>query len=283
MQTITLHQTELGNDRYRVNLSSDNPGLTLQHEVEFDFHLDPQDQEAIRWYLEEYLDKPFDPNPEIAARTEQRMADLGGELFETIFNDRKAIGWWTRVVDDLADYRIEVATSVAGATAIPWELLRDPDSDITLALRAAEFVRSHRQARIQPRIPEPAEQLRILLVICRPNEGRDVPFRSVASQLVRGLNDAAREQVSLSVLRPPTFARLSQVLADAKARDEPFHVLHFDGHGTYADSDQLKASLPPADALHFQTQRKGSHGYLLFEGPQSESNSDYIDGPAWPS
>ena len=42
MPTITLHQTELGNDRYHVTLSSDAPGLTLQHEVEFDFHLDPR-------------------------------------------------------------------------------------------------------------------------------------------------------------------------------------------------------------------------------------------------
>ena len=94
MPTITLHQTELGNDRYRVNLSSDSPGLTLQHEVEFDFHLDPRDQEAIRWYLEEYLDKPFDPNPEIAARTEQRMAELGGKLFEEIF---EAV--WLNLID----------------------------------------------------------------------------------------------------------------------------------------------------------------------------------------
>lgn len=135
---ITLQQTELGNDRYRVNLTSDNPGLTLQQEVEFDFHLDPQDQEAIRWYLEEYLDKPFDPNPEIAARTEQRMADLGSELFKNIFKDDLAVGWWAMVVNDLANYRVQIATSVAGATAIPWELLRDPDSEITLALLQAQ-------------------------------------------------------------------------------------------------------------------------------------------------
>jgi hypothetical protein len=279
MPTITLHQTELGNDRYHVTLSSDAPGLTLQHEAEVDFHLDPRDQELIRWYLEEYLANPFDPNPEIAARTEQRMAHLGEKLFKAIFKDTKAILWWGRVIDNLADYRIEVATSVAGATAIPWELLRDPDSDIILALRAAELVRSHRQANIQPRIPEPAEQLRILLVICRPHEGQDVPFRSVASHLVRGLNEEARDQIGLTVLRPPTFARLSQVLADAKARGEPFHLVHFDGHGTYADAERLKATLSEPDALRFRTQRTGSQGFLLFENPDAEDNTDYVNGP----
>jgi len=279
MPTITLHQTELGNDRYHVTLSSDAPGLTLQHEAEVDFHLDPRDQELIRWYLEEYLANPFDPNPEIAARTEQRMAHLGEKLFKAIFKDTKAILWWGRVIDNLADYRIEVATSVAGATAIPWELLRDPDSDIILALRAAELVRSHCQANIQPRIPEPAEQLRILLVICRPHEGQDVPFRSVASHLVRGLNEEARDQIGLTVLRPPTFARLSQVLADAKARGEPFHLVHFDGHGTYADAERLKATLSEPDALRFRTQRTGSQGFLLFENPDAEDNTDYVNGP----
>jgi len=166
VQTIILQQTELGDDRYRVRLTTRDCALTLEHEVEFTYRLDPQDQEAIRWYLEEYLDKPFEPNPEIAARTEQRMAALGEELFEKIFYTKRAERWWTRVVDDLTDYRVEVVTGVAGATAIPWELLRDPTSETTIALHAAEFVRSHRQARVQPRIPEAAEQLRILLVIC---------------------------------------------------------------------------------------------------------------------
>lgn len=119
MPTISLHQSELGPDRYRIGVSCDLPALTLQHSVDFAYRLDPQDQEAIRWYLEDYLDKPFDPNPKIAARTEQRMETIGRELFERLFEGRRMIEWWGRAKDRLNQMRVEVSTSVAAATVIP--------------------------------------------------------------------------------------------------------------------------------------------------------------------
>ena len=278
MPTLNLQQSELGNHRYRITVFSDLPGLTLQHAVDIDYRLSTADRKAIRWYLEDYLDQPFDPNPSIAARTEQRLAEIGRELFEQLFATRKMIEWWARAKDTLSQLRIEVSTSVAAATAIPWELLRDPVTDTPLALEAAEFVRSHRDARRQPTVPAQADQLRILLVICRPREDQDVPFRSVASHLVRGLNAAARRQVSLTVLRPPTFEQLSRTLHDADHRGAPFHVVHFDGHGLYADAAALKASLGGLDALRFDAGRQGPQGFLLFEDPNSETNSDFIGG-----
>ncbi|WP_295440815.1 tetratricopeptide repeat protein [uncultured Thiodictyon sp.] len=278
MQTLNLQQSELGNHRYRITVFSDLPGLTLQHAVDIDYRLSPADREALRWYLEDYLDQPFDPNPSIAARTEQRLAEIGRELFEQLFDTRKMIEWWARAKDTLSQLRIEVSTSVAAATAIPWELLRDPVTDTPLALEAAEFVRSHRDARRQPTVPAQADQLRILLVICRPREDQDVPFRSVASHLVRGLNAAARRQVSLTVLRPPTFEQLSRTLHDADHGGAPFHVGHFDGHGLYADAAALKANLGGLDALRFDAGRQGPQGFLLFENPNSETNSDFTSG-----
>jgi hypothetical protein len=43
--------------------------------------LNLQDQEDIRWYLEDYLQYPLEPAPKIAARIESRMAEPGAELF----------------------------------------------------------------------------------------------------------------------------------------------------------------------------------------------------------
>jgi hypothetical protein len=70
------------------------------------------------------------------------------------------------------------------------------------------------------------------LVICRPGGADDVPFRSVARHLLKGLNEEAREPFALELLRPPTFEQLGKRLRAAKAKGEPFHVVHFDGHGT---------------------------------------------------
>ncbi len=188
------------------------------------------------------------------------------------------IEWWGRAKGQLNQLRIEVSTSVAAATAIPWELLRDPVTDTPLALDAGEFVRSHRDADRQPHIPQTAERIRILLVICRPREDGDVPFRSVASQLVRGLNEDARRQVELRVLRPPTYEQLSRTLHDAKENRQPFHVVHFDGHGLYADAEAIQSRLGALDALRFDAGRTGPQGFLLFEDPASETNSDFISG-----
>jgi predicted transposase YbfD/YdcC len=84
------------------------------------------------------------------------------------------------------------------------------------------------------------------------------------------------------VLRPPTFARLGQVLRDAAERGEPYHVVHFDGHGTWADlAGQPSGSGVPGWLRSQQfAGRAGAHGWLLFERPGAPGNVEYVDGPA---
>jgi tetratricopeptide (TPR) repeat protein len=172
-----------------------------------------------------------------------------------------------------------VVTDVAGATAIPWELLRDPLTNTPLVLRAGAFVRTHSQPARLPAPPQEAKgRLRVLLVICRPGGADDVPFRSVASHLVRVSSDA-RQAFDLDVLRPPTFARLGQVLQAARDRGEPYQVVHFDGHGTWADLGQAADGAGHMGPLRFGDTRGGAHGYLLFEDPDVEGNVRYVNGP----
>ena len=135
---------------------------------------------------------------------------------------------------------MEVDTDPAEAPGLPWELLRDPATGTALALGAGTFVRTHRQTAGQVNLPEAAgDELRVLLVICRPGGAGDVPFRSVASRLVRGGADRM-EGLHLDVLRPATFARLAEVLHQAADAGRPYHVVHFDGHGTYTDLADLQ-------------------------------------------
>ena len=253
--------------------------------------------ERVRWYLEDYAEFPADPAPVIAREAEAQLAQAGAGLFRAVFADVDAIGIWERARDRLGQVRVEVEADPGEGPGIPWELLRDPGRDAPVALGAGAFVRTHLRAAGHPALPEPSgDRLRVLLVIARPGGRDDVPFRSVASRLVRG-GAGRMEGLDLDVLRPATFARLSQVLEAAYAAGRPYHVVHFDGHGDWLDpaSDGgggaggdgsegpgggAGVSPPMYGGLVAGPVRPGQHGYLLFEDPKSKENQQLVDGPA---
>jgi hypothetical protein len=184
MPRLRITQSEGDPGRHRVDLEFEAEKAPRQTATStFDFSLADQDQADLRWYLEDYLQFPQDPAPKVAARVEQRMADIGKELFVKVFHSSDdARDLWAELRAKLDDTQVEVVTSVEGATAIPWELIRDRKTDIPLALRAAVFARAHPQPAQRPQAPRTKSgPIRILLVICRPRAGKDVPFRSVAS------------------------------------------------------------------------------------------------------
>ena len=267
MLILRLTQSSEGPDQHRVEIALEGGSQPRQTAVSrFPFALTPQDREDLRWYLEDFLQYPLDPAPTIAARIEQRMSGIGVELFNAIFQSADdARDLWANLRGQLNGTRVEIVTGVREATALPWELLRDPKTDAPLALEAQSFVRSSGNPARRVRMPQTAAgPIRILLAICRPRGGKDVPFRSVASRLLKGLSEAPPDAVKLDVLRPPTFEELGRRLRAAKAEGEPYHILHFDGHGGYLEDGP----------------RKGEHGYLFFENPDLDANSQRVGGPA---
>jgi hypothetical protein len=266
-------------DNYRVHVEfREADGSAQTAEARFAFQLTPSDRADLRWYLEDYLQYPMDPAPEIAARVEARMRDLGVELFRNVFqaND-DARDLWATLRAQLDDTRVEIVTDVKGATALPWELLLDPKTEAVLALRARAFVRAYLKAVQKAEKAKSAEKVRILLVICRPGGDADVPFRSVAGQLLKGLSAEVRETFDLSVLRPPTFEQLSKTLQQAKLQGQPYHIVHFDGHGGYFDVARTGGGA--FSRLFFGDNRPGQHGYLAFENPKADENLEWVDGP----
>ncbi len=267
-------------DHYRVEVTLEGLGARRAHTTTFEFKLAEHEPEDVRWYLETYLQYPFEPNPQRAARIEQRLEEMGAELFGKVFAG-EAYKLWLKLSDELSATRIEVVVNdLAQAAAIPWELLRDPEGGAPLALRAQAFVRGHGSPVNSALTPGAAAHVRILLVICRPQLKDDVPFRSVAAQILKGLTAEARETFQLDVLRPPTFARLKQVVDEAFKAGQPYHIVHFDGHGMYAEpegsaSDWLRRLSP----LMLSGPRTGKHGYLLFENPDDKDNLQLVDGP----
>jgi tetratricopeptide (TPR) repeat protein len=72
--------------------------------------------------------------------------------------------------------------------------------------------------------------LRVLMVISRPRGISDVGYQMVARPLLERL-EAVRGEVEFIVLRPPTFDALAGTVRRAAEAGEPFHMVHFDGHG----------------------------------------------------
>lgn len=226
----------------------------LEAGAEFDFEWGRQDQEDLRWYLEDYLIYPADPAPKIAARVEQSIAATGILLFSDLFRgDPQASRLWEAAVEHLADLRVEIQTSEPRLARLPWELIREPNSQMVLALSCRSFARVHsRPSRPALQSTGVHRRVRMLLVLCRPGGANDVPFRSIASRLLKGLHKGFGRNFQVEVLRPPTYGQLNAVLRKAARESQPYHIVHFDGHGLT--------------------------GGLVFENPKNPQNMEIVTG-----
>jgi len=268
MRTVHLKASTGSGTDYRLDLALATKGSRqLDASVQFPFDIS-EEQENLRWYLEDFLQSPYDPAPQFAARIQTRMHDIGIEIFKKVFESSEdARRLWRTVSPKLEDTRFEI--ECGAGEAIPWEFIRDTKTGRPLALSARAFVRVPRQA-VQPLRRFSLKGVshgnlggvRILLVICRPGGASDIPFRSVAIRLLKGLGEAERSRFKLDVLRPPTFERLVEALNAAKGYGQPYDIVHFDGHGIYEDP----------------TGTRQKRGYLLFENPGNPENQEYIHG-----
>jgi hypothetical protein len=249
----------------RLTLSEGNR-LRVCGPFKVTFSFSERDREDLRWYLEDFLSFAEDPAPHIAARVETRICALGEELFRSIFQAEPAnTELWNAVEARLEAVRVEVKTQARPFMNVPWELLRSPDSGVKVACAAQAFVRIDRASAQSFTGNEGKNVLRILLIISRPGGGADVPYRSVATRLLKSLKARVVDRFALQVLRPPSFASLVSALRDAHASGQSFDVVHFDGHGVYTDAQPM--------TFGNVSQKRG---YLVFES--DTGNSSYITG-----
>ena len=272
MTTLHIRQDAPKDGHYPVRLNLKRPGQPdLEAEANIDFALPEHEQEEIRWYLEDYLQRADVTEAVTVEQVEERMKARGEELYTKVLaanGDTQAL--WFSIRNDLADLRVEITTGVAEAASIPWELMRDPKMDSSISLRVKAFVRVQSKPNIAfvPVPPGSDGRIRFLYVVCRPSGSQDVELRAVANRLLQDLGPD-RARFDIKALRPPTFERLQKELADAKAAGHPYHIVHFDGHGIYADLSKSKLAdwLGALSSLTLGGNNTGKHGYLLFEHP----------------
>jgi len=239
VRELTIHHLPgVGKRRAQVRVSyRSREGAQPQERVTpFGFRIDDEQRRLVQWYLEQYLVFPWGEFRERAQRVETLLQQLGAELFESTFGNRETAALYEHVADDLANTRIAVHAATPEGIGLPWELLRDPRRGTygQLATGAHSFIRSQSDLVFEPPPPSTGETFNILLVICRPVDGEDLPFQSEARRLLE-LVRRHRDQVRLDVLRPPTFDQLAKVLGEKPGQ---YQAVHFDGHGRFLEAAQ---------------------------------------------
>ncbi len=281
--TLHIRERAAGPGRHAIGLTLQRPGQAdIGAEANIEFALTPQEHEELRWYLEDYLLRPEAIQEVQIEQIEAWMQRWGKELYTKVLAanmNTQAI--WFAVREQLANLRVEISAGIAEAASIPWELMRDPQSDSPIALRVRSFVRVQSNPNLSF-VPVPSAdegRIRLLYVVCRPAGIEDVELRVVANRL---LQDAGKDltRFDITALRPPTFEQLQRVLSDANTAGRPYHIVHFDGHGVYEDLSKTPLAdwLRAINALTLGGSRAGKHGYLLFEHPSSEHKMRPVTG-----
>lgn len=280
--TLHIRQDAPRDGRYPIRLTLKRPGQPDQEaQANIELALSGQEQEDLRWYLEDYLQHAEAVETVAVQQVERLMKDRGEELYTKVLAANAATqALWFSIRNDLANLRVEIATGIAEAASIPWELMRDPEMDSPVSLRVRSFVRVQSNPNISfvPVPPAPDGRVRLLYAACRPRGPGDVELRAVANRLLQDLGED-RGRFDITALRPPTFEQLQKALTDAKEAGRPYHIVHFDGHGTYADLTKtpLAGWLSGLSNLTLGGATAGKHGYLLFEHP-GEDNVRPVDG-----
>ena len=241
-------------------LEGELPGGAADEPCPLAWPLDAGALEELRWYLEDYLRAPFgvyeDQGPGIAAR----LPGWGEAVFGAVFGPGPARDAYQRMRARPAGVQVVVRSGSAPLLGLPWELMRDPDRSLPLALDAGVvgIDRSLPAAELGASFEVAGDRLRVLMVISRPAGAADVGYRMIARPLVERL-DAVRGHVELVVLRPPTLDALAQTLQGAAAAGEPFQVVHFDGHGVLTGHRGAGTGAPG------MYQHPGPEGVLVFQ------------------
>lgn len=213
--------------------------------------LGPIEAEELRWYLEKFAIWPSEIFRERAKKVEDQLITWGRFLHDAAFqHPGDVLKAWAKIADQ-AGRRFSVEVNAAleiGAPAtdvqtareattvllgLPWELLHDGEGFL---------FQGARPTRVRRRLPNTRDlsvsvmstPIRILLVTARPEDEacEYIDHRASALPLVEAMEELGG-LVRIHVLSPPTLPALREELDRARHAHEPYHVVHFDGHGVY--------------------------------------------------
>lgn len=207
----------------------------------------------LSWYLEKYAIWPSHYFRDRARKIEASLVNWGRLLHEAampVAHTSNVMEAWAHAdvhtgrrfsihVDAALEAGAppaEVATAREAATlllGLPWELLHDGDGYLFQGAKPTR-VRRRLPTSSYLEVPIFAAPIRILLVSPRPEDSSCgyIDHRVSALPLVEAM-ESLPGLVKIHVLNPPTLQALGEELNRARRDRNPYHVVHFDGHGVY--------------------------------------------------
>lgn len=237
------------------------PGQQAVHSQKrwrFTAPLGPIEAGELGWYLEKYAVWPSHYFRDRAQRVEKDLEKWGTLLHEAAMpaaHSTNVMTEWAKI-DSHAGRRFSVSVDsalLAGATrkkttaakeaatlllGLPWELLHDAEKK-TFLFQGAKATRVRRRLPSTEGFPVPvvAPPIRVLLITARPEDESCgyIDHRASGLPLVEAM-ETLGGLVEIHVLQPATLPALRDELERARTTRQPYHVVHFDGHGVYDPS-----------------------------------------------
>lgn len=215
--------------------------------------LGPIEADDLSWYLEKFYQWPLGVFKERADRIEAQLPQWGQLLHNEAAKTDSAKETWQAwqaaasnverrfsvfVDSDLPEGTSQEEQNAAREAAslllaLPWELLHDGRGFLFHGKHPVRVRRRLPNRHAQPVTPT-RSPIRILLVSPRPEQPgvAYIDHRVSARPLVAAVA-ALGELAALTVLATPTFPALQAELQRAAEANQPYDVVHFDGHGVY--------------------------------------------------
>jgi hypothetical protein len=241
LQEIRVRFRLSDDDGFRAQLT-DAAGIAQGAKCDFTPFLTEDDYENLRWYLETYMDLPDGGAVIRAGGIEEQLKQWGCQLYDALFSAPENRELLKQLLDSPEPRRLTIATDKSDLLRLPWELLADDAGSL------AQRVSVRRQLEL-PEETEPGEEaepravqlpLRMLYIVSRPADAGFIDPRMTTKSLFAAL-DPLGASVRIDFCRPPTLARMEEMLREGQASGEPYHLVHFDGHGTFLPEAQIGA------------------------------------------
>ncbi|MGD2182422.1 CHAT domain-containing protein [Lusitaniella coriacea LEGE 07167] len=256
MPKITIREQQPTAHGFAATVSINNAG---EYPIEITNPFNDKEESELEWYFEQWLAFPMLGNIK-AKRAKDSVSTYGEQLFEQVFGNRRVYSEYENLKNQLSQVSIEIASNTPEFQALHWEALKDPDLPRPLAVDCT-MVRKSLKPTATTAFVQPSPTINLLVVVARPDEEKDVGYRTISRPLYETIENA-QLRVNIELLRPGTFEALSKHLEEKG--EGYYHILHFDGHGALMTYAQVQN--PKKPERYFYKGRYGRGDIAPYDG-----------------